>query len=92
MRNNFNPFKSERIRDVPPPDEPSLFAAVGGWGAAAEAAAARRLDPDESEREQRVAGALALADLAKRDAERQKAAMDERLRGVQRGRDYRGRP
>jgi hypothetical protein len=85
---NLNLFKTKRIRDLPPPDEPSAFEIVGGWGAAHEAAGGRSLDSHESEREQRVAGAVALADLAKRDADRKQAAMDERLRGVQRGRDY----
>ncbi len=88
MSNPLNPFKSRRIKELPPPDEPSDFAKFGGWGEAHEAAARRPLDPDESEREQRVAGAVALADLAKRDAERRQQAADDRLRGVRRGHDY----
>lgn len=84
-----NPFASRRIRDLPPPDEPSTFAVVGGWAEAHDAAAAGRLDPINSEREQRASGALALAELERSEAKRRQQVMDERLRGVRRGHDYR---
>lgn len=67
------PFKSNRVREVKPPDEPSPFAAYGGWGEASDAASGKG-DPDESERTARVSAAVALTDLeAKRDAERMAA-------------------
>lgn len=88
MSNFKNPFKSGRVRDLPPEPEPTPFEIAGGWGPPTEAAAGRRLDPEESERAQRVSGALALADLAARDADHKRTVMDARLAGARRGRDY----
>lgn len=80
-------LQSQRIRNVPRPDEPSNFAKFGGWGQAADAAAAR-LDPIEQETNARRAGAEALARLAAERLEDLRAASDRRLAGVQRGRNY----
>jgi hypothetical protein len=78
---------SKRVRDVPPPAEPSGFAKWGGWSDASDAAA-RRLDPDESARAQRVSGIEALAQLHAQESERKRADMDARLAGVRRGHRY----
>lgn len=84
-----NPFSSRRVETLPDPVEPSTFDVLGGWAPAE--AAAGQVDPYESEREQRAAGAEALARLYAQQAEARKQVMDDRLRGVQRGNDYRGR-
>jgi hypothetical protein len=82
-----NPFTSRRVRKLPDPEAPSPFAVGGGWGEAHEAAGVP-LDPLDSERAQRVAGAVALAQFERENAERKRAEMDARLAGVARGRDY----
>ncbi len=72
--------KTKRILRLPEPEPVSNFEVFGGWGPPSD----RRvtLDPVESEREQRLEGARALAELAERDAERRKAAAEARLAGV----------
>ncbi len=90
MPNPFkSPFTSRRVERLPDPDAPTPFQQTGGWATAGEAAAASaQLDPSESERDQRRAGAVALAALeAQRQTERA-AAMDARLAGVERGRTF----
>lgn len=55
-----------KVIDPTPP--PTYFAVYGGWASAGEGDAAN-LSPEESERAQRVAGAVALAELgAEQDA------------------------
>jgi hypothetical protein len=82
-----NPFTSKRVQDVPEPDAPSAFQQFGGWGSADEATGAR-LDPIESEREQRLAGALALVQLEAQRLERMKAEREAQLASVRRGTKY----
>ena len=80
------PFRSKRERPVER-DEPTPFQAQGGW-APAEDAAAAGLDPLADERDRRHAGRDALAALYREQAAERRAAMEARLAGVQRGRDY----
>jgi len=83
-----NPFRSKRIQRVPkpPPPDPALMGM--GWSPAADSPGSLPLDPVESERAQRRAGATALARLHEEEAERKREAMEARLAGVRRGRDY----
>lgn len=83
-----SPFRSRRIQRLPepPPPDPALIGM--GWCEAAASPGSLALDPVESEREQRVAGAVALAQLSEQEAQRKRAAMDAQLAGVPRGRDY----
>ena len=82
------PFKSKRFQHVPDPDPVPPHLTGMGWSAATDDAGTLPLDPVESERSQRRAGASALAQLNEQDAERRRAEMDARLAGVRRGTDY----
>ncbi len=84
-----NPFKSNRIRRVPDPEPVPSHLTGMGWSPASDNGKPLPLDPVESERVQRAAGAAALADLAKRDAERKREDMNRRLGNAPRGHDYR---
>lgn len=90
MAKFLNPLKSRRVQDVAQESDPLPANALGGWGPAAETAGAVRLDPEESEREQRRAGAEALATLERERRESAKATADARLGSAPRGHDYRG--
>jgi hypothetical protein len=83
-----NPFKSKRFQPVEDPDPVPPHLTGMGWSEASNDPGSLPLDPTEAERAARIAGAHALADLAKQDAERQREQMDARLAGVQRGRKY----
>ena len=83
-----NPFKSKRIQRLPDPPPPDPALTGMGWSPAADNPGSLPLDPIESERAQRVAGAVALAQLHEQEAERKREAMEARLAGVPRGRDY----
>lgn len=87
MSNFTNPFRSKRITDVSPPvRQPSVFETVGGWS---DATSPSTLPEDlPSEREQRSAGATALATLYRERRAEQRAAIDEALTGVARGHDF----
>lgn len=68
---NFKPpFTSRRTQQIEQDEpQPTAFQVYGGWGPADDG---RRLDPLESDREARAAGAVALAELyARRKAERE---------------------
>ena len=83
-----NPFKSKRLQRLPEPDPIPPHLTGMGWSDAAPNPGALPLDPAAAEAAERRAGAVALADLAQRDAERKRDDMDARLAGVPRGIDY----
>lgn len=85
-----NPFKSRRVTTVEDDrPAPTPFETIGGWGPAEHSQGAHAaLDPIVSEREQRVAGALALAALNADRLAGAEAAMSRRLGNAPRGRDF----
>ncbi len=75
---------SRRVTDVhDPTPQPTDFQVYGGWGPALDDLA--EFSPEETERARRVAGAVALAELATKNDERKREEMDHRLAGVRRG-------
>jgi hypothetical protein len=81
-------LRSRRVQGIDhTQDEPTPFQVVGGWGTADDARSLP-MDPSDSERAQRRAGAVALAALESERIERLRVAGDARLAGVRRGRDY----
>lgn len=84
-----NPFKSARLRRVEPDAEPVAPHLLShGWGPPTDPSGAMPLDPYAAERSARTSGALALADLQKRDGDRKRDEMDARLAGVRQGVNY----
>jgi hypothetical protein len=81
------PLKSRRVQDISPEvRNPTPFEVVGGWG---EATSPNTLPEDmPSEREQRSAGATALAAHYEQRRAEQREATDRALSGVQRGHDF----
>ena len=80
---------SRRLTTIEPPDEtPTPFQTVGGWGNASDASAHLDDDPLAAERSARVAGAVALAQLAAERIERAQAERDRNLGNAPRGYDF----
>jgi hypothetical protein len=87
MKKFTAPFQSRRVQDVSPEvRDPTPFEVIGGWGTAVNPNALPEDLP--SEREQRSAGATALAALYRQRVEDQRAAMEWQLGTAPRGYDY----
>lgn len=80
-------FRSRRVEEASPENrQPTSFEKFGGWGPAVEPG--RSVDPVADERAQRVAGAVALAELEKDRQADAAARMAQRLGNAPRGVKY----